>query len=183
MMQLIITVMAIGLAALLAVGGVTYFSTDIGHRIAVQQALRSQHDAIVTAVSSYRTANNGFVHPDVARLEKYLPEGRLPRIPGGEESFSWSIEKNNATGQFLGLCLNRESGAIDRGVAQGVASFAQDRAARYPGSVIYGTRGGSGPCGMTQPPDGSPQVVAKDSPLDAEALRGNSNAVISFRGF
>lgn len=178
MTHLIITVMAIILAALLAVGGISYFSTDIGFRVSVQQALRTQHDAILTAVSSYRTANNGFVHSDIERLNGYLPDGRIPTLPGGAEPFVWAIDKDGSS--FRGLCLKRpepEDGgslpSIDRGFAQGLVSFVKDQAARHPGKVKVGKSGGSGPCGISLE-------------MDVNALKWGDiedDTVMSFRGF
>lgn len=167
MTQLIITVMAIVLAAIFAVGGLTYFSTNIGVRVSVQHALRSQHGAILTAVSSYRTANNGYVHPDIKRLHAYMPDGRMPVFPGGGNPFVWSIEKDG-NGQFLGLCLNRPEGEqspLDNGVAQGVVAFVTDRAAR--GTVSYGRRpeGNTDPCAMA-----GGREVTSDSSLTVKEI-------------
>jgi len=179
MMQLLLTVMAIGLAALLAVGGINYFSTDIGVRVEMSQALRAQHDAIAGAVSSYRTANNGFVPRSVDTLKGYLPEGKVPEFPKGHKPFLWTIDKS-PTGDVRGLCLTRTHGEASRGMLEGVISFAKDRAARFPGTVSYGTSGGSpaNDCGMAA---GAP--VTHDFGLDARTLSANAGATFSFKGF
>lgn len=137
MMQLVLTVMAIGLAALLVAGGINYFSTDIGVRVEVAQALRAQHDSISAAVSTYRSANNGFVHHDIARLKPYLPGNEIPGFPRKNQPLSWSVLKNGD--KYEALCLSKDAGAeLGRAAAEGFATFASDHARKLPNKVRIG---------------------------------------------
>lgn len=180
MMQLILTVMGIGLAALLAVGGINYFSPDIGLRVEVAQALRTQYDAITSAAVSYRTANNGFVPRSVDSLKGFLPNGKVPEFPRGLQPFEWTIDKP-INGDVRGLCLTRTSQDVAKGALEGVISFASERAARHPGSVRFGVAGvsDSNPCKIV----GGGTVVSDENKLDTSYFSTNAGATISFQGF
>lgn len=176
MMQLIVTVLAIGLAALLAAGGINYFSTDIGVKVEVSQALKAQHDAIAGAISSYRMANNGFVSSDLDRLKGFLPDGKIPAFPHGEEVFKWSIEKDAATGQVIGLCLTRSASTVSKGAAEGLIAFAKDRQRLSPddGAVLYGVDCSNAETGTA--------IGETGQPLDYGAILNPPGAAIFFKG-
>lgn len=157
MMQLVLTVLAIGLAALLAVGGINYFSTDIGVRVEVAQGLRAQHDVMTAALTNYRLANNGYIPMSVESLTGFLPDGKVPAFPKTPAAFTWSISKDSAGSRYW-LCLRAgpkvlpaEPVVPSRVARDGVASFVRDRAAKFPGTVFYGeNKGGVGVhgCGL-----------------------------------
>lgn len=178
MMQLLITVMAIGLAALLAVGGINYFSTDIGVRVEVSQGLRSQHDAIAGAVSSYKTANNGFVPGDIKRLAGYLPNGKAPEFPIAGQPFKWKLHKSGSTDL---LCLFRDGGSPGRGAVEGIVSFARSRVSQHPGSLTYGL--GCEDAANPDSVDGTDGVYDGSSGLDVEFFQTHPDAAIAIREF
>jgi len=179
MMQLILTVLAIALAALLAVGGINYFSTDIGVRVEVAQGLRAQHDIMTAALTNYRLANNGYIPTSVDSLTGFFPDGKVPTFPKTPDAFTWSISKDSAGSRYW-LCLRAGSVIPSRVAREGVASFVRDRAAKSLGPIYYGeNKSGFGVhgCGLDA------TAVAADAAgttFDADDI--SANTMISIEG-
>lgn len=185
MMQLVLTVLAIALAALLAVGGINYFSTDIGVRVEIAQSLRAQHDSLTAAVSNYRMANNGYIPTSVDSLKGFLPDGKVPAFPKYKDSYSWSISKS-ADGKDYWLCLTA-NGTPLKTANDGVASFVKDMERRYKDSVYFGMSEAVMPahgygCGLydeNEPKPGSVIPGESGKNLTSDIAAGTT---ISFRG-
>lgn len=162
MMQLVLTVMGIALAALLAVGGINYFSTDIGLRVEVSQGLRAQHDALAAAISNYGIANNGYVPVAIERLKGFLPDGKVPEFPRLPKAFTWSISKSqDGSKHWLCLAANGVS-SPSRAAREGVASFVRDLTNKFPGTVYYGLPVANAKeygCGLPGDADGVPESL------------------------
>lgn len=185
MMQLVLTVLAIALAALLAVGGINYFSTDIGVRVEVAQSLRAQHDSLTAAVSNYRMANNGYIPTSVDSLKGFLPDGKVPAFPKYKDAYSWSISKS-ADGKDYWLCLTANDPSR-KTANEGVVSFVRDMERKYDGSVYFGISEAAMPahgngCGLydeDEPNPGSVAPAKSGTELTSDIVSGTT---ISFRG-
>lgn len=162
MAQLVMTVLAVALAALLMAGGVTYFSSDTGTRIETVNSLRAQHSAIMGALSSYRLANNGHVPGSIGSFSGYMPEGEVPAFPRGDGIVSWKMSSIlQGTDRRMVLCLERGPSPAGSGIGSGIAAFVNETAKRYPGEVRIGAS-----CTDTDeqvcPGDGCRSVTAAD---------------------
>lgn len=133
MMHLIITVMAIALAALLTVGGIHYFDGGSGTRILVSRSFETQLDAISIAVSAYKASNNGMTPPTSAetvesdpRIKGFLPWGKLPPQPKAAEGFRWTRVD---VGGKPSVCLSNPA-PTDRYARDAAVRFASNQIAR-----------------------------------------------------
>jgi len=137
--QLVITVIGIALAALLVIGGANYIHGDLGTRIVVQRTLDTQRDAILTAVAAYRASNSGLepaqgVIDEAHPIAGFLPEGRVPSFTSTMTGLRWN-NLNSPTG----LCLDYTGDTpVDDGVLNGILRFARSHAERNPGTVSLG---------------------------------------------
>jgi hypothetical protein len=130
MMQILMVVMAIGLASLLVVGGINYMNADLGTRIKVTQGLMTQYESLNSGISSYRSANGGMAPGTVGRLSAYLVGGEVPRSPVGTETLAWEMSKLDDGNRVL--CLTGNTAELDSAVTSAVAAFV-DEAARRDG--------------------------------------------------
>jgi hypothetical protein len=131
MFQLVIVVMAVGLAALLVVGGMPYFDSSTGTKLKTQQILQGQLEGIVGAISSYKSSHGGFLPPnDITALQGLMPQGIVPTLPY-DVNVRWSLSGGN-------LCLNRDN--IDTaadGIKNGINAFAQNVVRSSAESTVY----------------------------------------------
>jgi hypothetical protein len=128
--QLIAVVLAIGMTALIVAGGVSYFNGDTGTRIQTQQQLQGHFDGLATAISTYRSANNNFLSPNIGSLTGLLPNAAIPRLSTAPDAFSWSIATVPAGGSDRVLCFSTVTlSGVSKGVVLGIAAFI-DNAAR-----------------------------------------------------
>lgn len=159
MMHLIITVLAILLAALVAVGGINYFKTDVGNRLILTRELQSQRDAILAALASHRIANDGRL-PHAGeipseRLGGYLPRGVLPGTRA-TMAFQWRIAEGGA------LCV-RNTQPIDDTAVDGVIAFARKESTAASTVVIASECVSSVPSSCEGPDDGLVTCDREDS--------------------
>lgn len=137
MFQLIMAVMTIALMALIVTGGYNYFNEGIGFRTEFDQALRSQHNTIMSAVSSYRVANSGYVPQTMSQLDGFLPASGLPALPRGLQPFDW-VFLDLGSGNVR-LCLTRTTEGMVYHVAEATLSFTEYMADRGNVSFAVGT--------------------------------------------
>jgi len=135
MFQLVIVVIAIVLLALVVAGGVSYLNGSLGLRTEFDQALRSQHNTIRSAISSFRVANHGFVPQDIQQLNGFLPKGGLPILPRGMNPVRWEIIDDGSGSRRL--CLTRTAEPIKNPVADAIAQFAAFRTKELGAAVHY----------------------------------------------
>ena len=127
MFQLVTVVIAITLSAFVVIGGISYFNSDTGVRLQVQQTLTSQLEGISAAIGSYRSENNGFLpSSNIDAIAGNLPGGRIPKL-SQDEGLTWKLQGGN-------LCLERLNAssmndAVKAGTAMFVANANRGRAA------------------------------------------------------
>lgn len=161
MFQLVITVMAIALSAFIFFAGMSYFNADTGVRLQTQQALQAQLEVIGGAISSYKSANNGFLPSStISAVKGFIPGGEIPKLPQ-DDKFIWKLEKGN-------LCLERmDARSASRAVKSGTVLFAQNASIRrHPGSVRFAASCGS-----------EGQEITKDTPA-SNIVDGQNIAII-----
>jgi hypothetical protein len=133
MFQLITVVIAITLSAFVIIGGISYFNSDTGVRLQVQQTLASQLEGLSAAIGSYKSANNGFLpSSNIDAIAGNLPGGKIPKI-SQDEQLKWKIEGRN-------LCLERlNANNMNAAVRAGTTMFVSAASrARPEGSVKVG---------------------------------------------
>lgn len=147
MMQIVYVVMAVALASVLTLAGISYIDSGLGTRLVVARGLQGQMDIMSTALSSYRAANGGLSPPTGSNLETrlsgYLPNGVLPPLPQWAKGFVWTTVQ---IGGVEALCVERPTGTlIGDDLAAGIVSFARTQAERrLPGGVLLGASCGTG---------------------------------------
>lgn len=135
MHQIIMVVLAIILAGLLAVGGISYINQDTALRVEVSRGLEAHADLLVGTLAVYKSANNGFFPSNINRINSYLPGGSIPALPKSMSDFAWTTIKSNSV---RGVCISGYNGAgLDSDVVAGVTTFAKMRSRNLPGSVYY----------------------------------------------
>lgn len=136
MFQLVTVVIAITLSAFVVIGGISYFNSDTGVRLQVQQTLGSHLEGLGAAIGSYRSANNGFLPSSdidsIAVIAGNLPSGKIPTV-SQDDKLKWKLQGGN-------LCLERlqandMNSAVKAGTTMFVAAASRERPA---GSVKVG---------------------------------------------
>lgn len=117
MFQLVTVVIAITLSAFVVIGGISYFNSDTGVRLQVQQSLNSQLEGISAAIGSYRSENNGFLpSSNIEAIAGNLPGGNIPKL-SQDENLNWKLQGGN-------LCLERlNAGDMNDAVKAGITMF------------------------------------------------------------
>jgi hypothetical protein len=117
MFQLVTVVIAITLSAFVVIGGISYFNSDTGVRLQVQQSLNSQLEGISAAIGSYRSENNGFLpSSNIEVIAGNLPGGRIPKL-SQDDGLNWRLEGGN-------LCLERlNASTMNAAVKAGTTMF------------------------------------------------------------
>jgi hypothetical protein len=127
-------VLAILLAGLLAVGGISYVNQDTALRVEVSRTLDAHTDLLAGTVAVYKSANNGFFPNSIERIHAFLPGGNMPVLPKSMRSFAWDTFKQ----PVQGICISGSNDdGLDSDVVAGVTNFAKMRARNAPGSVLY----------------------------------------------
>lgn len=135
MFQLIMTVMAIALTALLVFGGMNYMNSDIGNHTRTVSSLHTHFDTLTMGVSSYRQLNHGHPPSSISKLTGFVPENIINVFPRGVNYLEWEINEGK-------YCLKRNSDFsmnFPRGVSTGVALFAVQKALSIKGKIEIGT--------------------------------------------
>jgi len=133
MFQLVTVAIAITLAAFVIIGGISYFDSNTGVRLQVQQSLASHLEGIGAAIGSYRSANNGFLpSSNIQAIAGNLPGGEVPSVPQ-DDNLKWKLQGGN-------LCLERlNADDMNTAVKAGTALFVSAASrARPAGSVKVG---------------------------------------------
>ncbi len=166
MFQLVIVVIAVGLAALLVVGGMPYFDSSTGTKIKVQQILQGQYEAIISGISAYKSTHGGFLPPDnIIALKGLMPQGEIPSLSLDKE-LAWSLADGN-------LCLSRaNSTAVSDGVKSGINTFVQNVVRSSVDNSVYSGNSCS---------DTSATLVGQGTSFDD--LTKNGQVSIIFKGF
>lgn len=130
MFQLLTVVIAITLSAFVIIGGLSYFSSDTGVKLQVQQALNSQLEGISAAIVTYRSLNNGFLpSSNIEAIAGNLPGGKVPKI-AQDEMLIWKLQDGN-------LCLERiNAGHMNNAVKVGTAMFAAAASRSRPSGTV-----------------------------------------------
>ncbi|TLX16875.1 hypothetical protein [Rhizobium sp. MHM7A] len=134
MFQLVTVVIAITLSAFVVIGGISYFNSDTGVRLQVQQSLNSQLEGIAAAIGSYRSENNGFLpSSNIDAIAGNLPGGKIPTLSQDDE-LKWKLQGGN-------LCLERlNSSDMNTAVKAGTTMFVSAASrARPAGTVKVGS--------------------------------------------
>lgn len=173
MMQLVIVVLAIALAALLAVGGISYIDLGSVTRTISGSDFRVGKDAILVAVSSYKTTHNGSLpRADTfeADIAKYMPRGEFRiRMPVGAGDFHWvaaSLPDHRAA-----ICLENQTkiDSLNSTLIENVISFAKNEAGRsYAGDVHLASA-----CDATI-------TVTEPAKMDRSALSSDKSIAVRF---
>lgn len=175
MFQLIVTVMSIGLTALVIAGGVSYFNSDTGTRVETQHQMQGHFDGISTAIATYRTSNNGYLAPGIESIYGLLPGGTQPKLSAAPNDFAWSFENAADPDDYEHrfLCFSTQSfSKVGKGVLLGLAAFADKIATTRSGLVVeLGST-----CSTTAPVTGH----ITDDLLKSSA--DNSGLAIAFKG-
>lgn len=156
MYHLVMVVLAIGLAALLTVGGISYFNNDTAMRVEVTRSLDAHADTLLGAVSIYKSANNGFYPSSIDRIESYLPGGTVPGLPASMGDFGWTVIKS---GSLNGVCISGYNAeGLDQDVVDGLEIFAKLRARNLPDTVLF-----SDVCNQIGYSTADPDQMSKDN--------------------
>jgi len=174
MMQLIIVVLSIALAALLAVGGIGYLDLGKVSKIISTSDFRAGKDALLLAVSSYKMTHNGAL-PNKATFDtdvsKYMPRGEIRiRMPAGAEDFHW-IAATLPDGRAA-ICLENQtkaSGPLNPGVVDSVISFAKREAVRSSSGDVHLTNACNDASSETEP-----------AKMDRSVLPNDQSVAVSF---
>jgi hypothetical protein len=161
MFQLVTVVISITLTAFVIIGGISYFNSDTGVRLQVQQTLSSQLEGIGAAIGSYRSENNGFLpSSNIDAIAGNLPGGKVPTLPQ-DVKMEWKLEGGN-------LCLERHNAnEMNTAVKAGTTMFVSTASrARPSGSVKVGNG-----CA-------DPHAVVWDASRNAADLEKNTIAII-----
>jgi hypothetical protein len=130
MFQLVTVLIAITLSAFVIIGGLSYFNSDTGVRLQVQQALDSQLEGIGAAIGSYKSMNSGFLpSSNIEAIAGNLPGGRIPKITQ-DEALTWKIQGGN-------LCLERlNASGMNNAVKAGTTMFVSAASRSRPAGTV-----------------------------------------------
>jgi hypothetical protein len=138
MKEILLAVMAIGLAVLFTYGGLSYFNPDAATRSMTARGLSAQYDAIRAAAATYKAVNNGVTPTEKSQIDGFLPGGDIPVFGNGSEYFAWDI--GGQPGHPLCMKYTGTTTALNE-----AAFMLAAEAARAPGAkVSYGAACGEG---------------------------------------
>ena len=143
MFQLVVVVLAIALAAVFVMGGITYVSPEREANRILEARAETDARSARSAFRSYALANGGSLpSPDVAwdvRIKPFLPEGDLPAPRG----FVWSyVLADPSLGGRPHLCLRSQDPADQPQIATALERVAASDPSLFTASDCSGLANG-----------------------------------------